>query len=89
MSVDRGVRSEAGTTTLDRECQNKCYLYLVKWIITWLVTQHGILVVVALQKLQYQLAETTKEKIGVSIDHDLLFFPQYDSYVGFFYYTHR
>ena len=46
-----------------------------------------ILIVIAVQKLQYQLkpiARITKEKFGVSVDHDLLLFSQYVSYVDFF-----
>ena len=51
-------------------------------------TRHTpILIVIAVQKLQYQLkpiARITKEKFGVSVDHDLLLFSQYVSYVGIF-----
>ena len=69
--------------------------YLVKWIITCMAghtTWHiPILVAIAVQKLQYQLkpiARITKEKFGVFVDHDILLFSQYVSYVCFFYYTH-
>jgi hypothetical protein len=46
-------------------------------------TRHTpILVVIAVQKLKYQLkpiARITKEKFGVSVDHDLQLFSQYVS----------
>ena len=56
-------------------------------------TRHTpILVFIEVQKLQYQLkpiARITKEKFGVSVDHDLLLFSQYVSYAWlFFTYTH-
>jgi hypothetical protein len=53
------------------------------------MTRHTpILVVIAVQKLQYQMkhnARITKEKFVVSVDHDLLLFSQYVAYVGFFF----
>ena len=56
-------------------------------------TRHTpILVVIAVQKLQYQLkpiARITKEKFCVSVDHDLQLFSQYVSLCWLFHYTHR
>ena len=45
-------------------------------------TRHTPILVIAVQKLQYQLkpiARITEEKFGVSVDHDLQLFSQYVS----------
>ena len=59
----------------------------MKWIITWLVIQHGLLVVAAVQKLQYQLKQL-RRKLVFPLITIYCYLPSWIHMLPF-YYTHR